>query len=145
MRAYAQKQNRPHQSVSSSLARPHKAAMRSTHREDLNHHLQRTFGNQAVRRMLQTDVKESTTEPHLQRQCSCGNRAIAGGECSECHKKKTFGLQTKLKVHEPGDSFEQEADLVAEQVLAAPAHSASGVAPPRIHCLENRPTGQMDV
>ena len=42
-----------------------------------------------------------------------------------------FGLiQAKLKVNEPGDSYEQEADRIAGQVLATPAqHTASSAAP----------------
>jgi hypothetical protein len=38
-------------------------------------------------------------------------------------------IQAKLKVNEPGDSYEQEADRLADQVLATPAHSGvSGAA-----------------
>ena len=42
-----------------------------------------------------------------------------------------FGLiQAKLKVNEPGDSYEQEADRISGQVLATPAqHTASSAAP----------------
>ena len=43
----------------------------------------------------------------LQRNCACGNHAIAG-EC-EAYTKKRLGLQAKLKVNMPGDIYEQEA------------------------------------
>ena len=68
----------------------------------------------------------------LQRKCACGNPSVAGGECEECKAKKGLGLQTKLTINEPGDSYEQEADRVAEQVMAAPLHSAVSAVPPRI-------------
>ncbi|HRJ53114.1 MAG TPA: DUF4157 domain-containing protein [Candidatus Thiothrix moscowensis] len=58
----------------------------------------------------------------LQRQCpSCGNHSMAGGECSECSKKKKWkGLQTKLTIGEPDDVYEREADRVADQVMRMP-------------------------
>lgn len=96
----------------------------------------------------QTPLRKPTAMPAagelLQRKCACGNHTMAGGECSECSKKKRLGLQAKLKVNEPGDIYEQEADRVAEQVLAAPAHHAVSGAPPRIQRYSGQPTGQMD-
>jgi hypothetical protein len=80
----------------------------------------------------------------LLRKCACGNHTIAGGECAECGKKKRFGLQTKLKVNEPGDIHEQEADRIADQVLGVPLYRAvSGVAPRLQHFLA-QPNGQTD-
>lgn len=67
----------------------------------------------------------------LQRKCTCGNHTIAGGECAECAKNKT-GLQRKLVIGRSNDPLEQEADRVAEQVMAAPSHSAVSSALPRI-------------
>ena len=48
----------------------------------------------------------------------------------EVERLLRFGLiQAKLKVNEPGDSYEQEADRIAGQVLAAPAQDGvSGAA-----------------
>lgn len=54
-------------------------------------------------------------------------------------------LQAKLAVNRPGDGFEQEADRVADQVMAAPAHHAVGKAPPRIQRFAGQPPGQADV
>ena len=55
----------------------------------------------------------------LQRKCACGGSSGLTGSCSECEKKKLVGqpLQTKLRINEPGDQYEQEADRVAEQVM----------------------------
>jgi outer membrane protein OmpA-like peptidoglycan-associated protein len=48
------------------------------------------------------------------------------------HSPATGAIQTKLAINKPGDEYEQEADRVADQVLAAPAHSTVSGASPRI-------------
>jgi hypothetical protein len=55
----------------------------------------------------------------IQRKCACGRSAGFTGECDTCKSKKLLGqpLQTKLRINEPGDQYEQEADRVAEQVM----------------------------
>jgi len=50
-------------------------------------------------------------------------------------------LQAKLTVNTPGDIYEQEADRVAEQVMATPAHQAVSGAPPHIQRLAGQPIG----
>ena len=82
---------------------------------------------------LQTKtVNFAQTNPGvLQRQCACGNHTAAGGECTECSTKKT-GLQRKLTIGASNDPLEREADRIADQVMAAPMHSAVRNAPPRI-------------
>ncbi len=80
----------------------------------------------------------------VQGKCDCGNHTMGGGECQECRKTKRFGLQTKLNVNEPGDIYEQEADRIADQVIAAPAHPGVSGAPPGIQRLAGQSTGQAD-
>lgn len=96
----------------------------------------------------QTQQKSQTATPVssgvLQRKCACGNHTIAGGECAECDKKKGLSLQTKLKVNEPGDIYEQEADRIAGQVMATPVHSAVSGVPSRAQRFAGQPTGQAD-
>ena len=55
----------------------------------------------------------------LQRKCACGGSIGLSGSCAECQQKKLLGkpLQTKLRINEPGDRYEEEADRVAEEVL----------------------------
>jgi uncharacterized protein DUF4157 len=48
----------------------------------------------------------------------------ADGERQERSKQRCRGLQAKLKVNEPGDGYEQEADQIADRVMTAPAHHA---------------------
>jgi hypothetical protein len=113
--------------------------------------LHRYLGNSYVQAMSATDGSGGLTAPSvplrpsqsgiLQRKCACGNPAT-GGECSECSKKQRLGLQTKLKINEPGDIYELEADRIADQVMATPAHPAVSGAPPRIQRFAGQPAGQ---
>lgn len=57
----------------------------------------------------------STGMPLLQRKCACG------GGCPRC--KEELGIQTKLKIGEPGDKYEQEADRIADEVMRMPEPS----------------------
>ncbi|MFZ0062724.1 MAG: DUF4157 domain-containing protein [Pyrinomonadaceae bacterium] len=77
----------------------------------------------------------------LQRKCAaCGNHTIAGGDCEDCKKKTSIGVQTKLTVGAAGDAYEQEADRVADQVLATPSRGAVRGAPLQIQ----RHSGESD-
>ncbi|HEY9695884.1 MAG TPA: DUF4157 domain-containing protein [Trichocoleus sp.] len=90
-----------------------------------------------IQRTVTQSQQTSTTSPLakggiLQRKCaSCGQHTIAGGECTDCAKKKR-SLQRKLAIGASNDPLEQEADRVADQVMAASAHSAINIAPSRI-------------
>lgn len=53
----------------------------------------------------------------LQRKASCA----CGGGCPACLSK--LPIQAKLSISEPGDIYEQEADRVADQVMAMPESS----------------------
>jgi len=68
----------------------------------------------------------------VQRKCACGGSSGLTGSCSGCEKKKLLGqpLQTKLRINEPGDAYEQEADRVAEQVMRMADASVNPEAPP---------------
>ncbi len=80
----------------------------------------------------------------LQRKCGCGSQ---GGKCA-CRKSdertKFRGLQTKIAVSEASDKFEQEADRVAEQVLAAPVHASVETTPLRIQRVASQTSGSRD-
>ena len=99
--------------------------------------LQRSAGNRAVTQVLEAEGGNRPPTGNV-------HHTMAGGECSECSKKKRLGLQTKLKVNEPGDIYEQEADRIADEVMATPAHHAVSGAPPRIQRFSGQSTGQMD-
>ena len=70
----------------------------------------------------------------LQRSCACGSAtAPLSRECPDCNRKKR--LQTRLAIGASNDPLEQEADRVADQVLAAPANATVRGAPMRIQRL----------
>jgi Domain of unknown function (DUF4157) len=56
----------------------------------------------------------STGSTVLQRQPSCA----CGGGCPRCQEQAL--LQTKLKISEPGDKYEQEAERIADKVMQMP-------------------------
>lgn len=73
----------------------------------------------------------STGMPLLQRQCSCG------GGCPRCKKSP---IQAKLKISEPGDKYEQEADRIADEVMRMPEPGLQrhGTKSPAEHLLLQR-------
>ena len=62
----------------------------------------------------------------LQRKCACGGTPGPTGECEECRRKRV-GLQPKLKINQPGDRYEQEADRVAEAVMSGAISSRPSI------------------
>lgn len=60
----------------------------------------------------------------LQRKCACGNHTVVGEECMACGRKKQ-ALQRKLTMGAHHDPLEQEADRIADQVLAMPTPAAN--------------------
>jgi Domain of unknown function (DUF4157) len=78
----------------------------------------------------------------LQRKCACGSAGGMSGNCKACNEKQRLGLQAKLMVNEPGDRYEQEADRIADQVMATPGYSAVSGAPLRIQRFSGQSHGQ---
>lgn len=67
----------------------------------------------------------------LRRKCACGSaKSSLSGECEGCRSKNR--LQARLRIGASNDPLEQEADRVADQVLAASASPAISGAAPRI-------------
>lgn len=114
MRTFAQKQNQPQKPVSSNLALSH-TTPGLHHRTDLILFLQRTTGNQAVQRMLQTHAEKP----------NAGTTALSprfGHDFSRIsiHSSPTGVIRGKLVINEPRDKYEQEANYVSEQVMRMP-------------------------
>ena len=91
----------------------------------------------------------NTSNLQVQRKCACGGVSKLGGQCSECEKKKLVGskvplIQPKLKIGQPNDKYEQEADRVAEQVVAMSPNTNITSTPPRIQRLTGQVTGGVD-
>jgi hypothetical protein len=78
--------------------------------------LQRTIGNQAVQRMLQTDAEEREagfigTVSALFGRDACPN---------PIHPPGARAIQASMAISQPEDIYEQEADRTAEQVMRTP-------------------------
>jgi hypothetical protein len=78
----------------------------------------------------------------LQRKCACGSHSMGGDDCAECAKKKSM-LQRKLTIGASNDPLEQEADRIADQVMAAPLNSKVNAIPPRIQRFSGQVSGGM--
>ncbi len=78
----------------------------------------------------------------IQRKSSCA----CGGGCPRCQEPSSHALQTKLAISTPGDTYEREADRIAEQVtsVAGPVaqRSCAACAAGESHCTkcESEPT-----
>ena len=72
-------------------------------------HLQKTIGNQAVQMLMRSNPSNNGTKSNI---------------------------QTKLKISQPGDVYEQEADRIAEQIMRMP--SKNQIASPILTNKEER-------
>lgn len=77
---------------------------------------------------LSTVVADSTP---LQRKPGCA----CGGGCPRCQEQAL--LQTKLKISEPGDAYEQEADRIADEIMQMPEPSMQRQIEPEEEVEEN--------
>ena len=94
---------------------------------------------------LAARTKPLSSSPHaglmLQRKCACGSpTASLTGECEECRSKKH--LQTKLAIGATNDPLEQEADRVADRVLAGAAARPLSGAHLGYPAFSGQPTGE---
>ncbi len=79
----------------------------------------------------------------LQRKCACGVPLVSSlsGKCEACKKNR---LQAKLTIGASNDPLEQEADRVADQVLAEPVNPLISGAVQHIQRFTEESTGQTD-
>ena len=90
-------------------------------------------------------AKSGTSEvgARLQRQCTSASTHGENDECESSHSHKP--LQAKLAIGASDDPLEQEADRVADQVLAAPRRGAADGAPPHIQRYAGHATAETAV
>jgi Domain of unknown function (DUF4157) len=139
MRTFAQKPKATQQAASAKSTISGRAHFGQSREVNSILHMQRTIGNQAVQRMLQTNAEElkagliGTPLPHFGRDLSR----------IPMHTPTAGTIQAKLAIHEPGDEYEQEADRVAERVMRMPEPQLQRACPggggcPR--CQANQPS-----
>lgn len=78
----------------------------------------------------------SSPDIAIQRKPSCP----CGGGCPRCRG----AIQPKLKINQPGDIYEQEADRVAEQVMATSGHPVASSAPSRVQRVSEYSNGEVN-
>ncbi|MDQ3775764.1 MAG: DUF4157 domain-containing protein [Pseudomonadota bacterium] len=116
MHTFAQKPKATQQTTSTKSTIPGRAQFGQSREVNSILHLQRTIGNQAVQRMLQTNAEElevglaSAASPRFAHDFSQ----------IPLHPKSPTNVQAKLTVGPPGDIYEKEADYVSEQVMRMP-------------------------
>ena len=133
MRTFAQKQKSTQQASSAKSSMPVRGHLGRGREVNSIFHLQRTTGNQAVQRMLQTHTEEL-------------NAGLTGAESPRfgqdfsripIYANGPRSIQTKLTVNTPGDIYEQEADRISEQVMRMEAPDIVRTVPPAILRLGN--------
>jgi len=102
-----------------------------SHKRQMN-----TNSHHTAEKLSSSSLSFSNNNVSIQRKPSCP----CGGGCPRCRGV----IQPKLMINQPGDIYEQEADRVAEQVLATKVHHVVSGAPPRIQRFSGQPNGQMD-
>ena len=113
MRTFAHKPKETKQTTSAKSTIAGRGRSGQCHEVNSYFHLQRTIGNQAVQRMLQTHEEELNAG-------SSGASTPRFGHvfCRiPMHSRAAGALQTKPAVNNPRDSYEQEADPAADQVM----------------------------
>src|SRR6266576_3005468 len=125
MRTFAQKENQPQKPVSSNLPGSRSTVPGLHHSADNILHLQRTIGNHAVQRILQTHAEE----PNVRSATTASPRFSHDFCRAPLHSPVGGAVQAKRAINEPGDEYEREADRAAERVMnmAAPPLAQHGV------------------
>ena len=136
-RLLSQKQNQPQKPVSSNRGRAHTTTLAPPHLEHPILQMQRTIGNQAMLRLLQTQAVEP--EAGLTGAAS----PLLGHNFSRVPLQPPAprAKQTNVEISRPEDECEQEADRISEQVMATTTHHAVRGAPLHIQRLAAQPTG----
>ena len=92
---------------------------------------------QIQRKKNHSKTKKSPVDRILFLQRTAGNQAVQ-------RLIKSGALQAKLRIGQPGDTYEQEADRVAEQVMQIPEPQAVSSGTPYIHSVQRASPGCED-
>src|SRR3989304_548745 len=121
MRAFMQRPNATRQTASAKSTKLGRADVGQGGEMNSILHLQRTIGNQAVKGLIggnTLDVEGDSTTTEIARFGHDFSRIPVNAEVP-------VKTQTNLTVNTPGDEYEREADRIADQVRATPAHHAA--------------------
>jgi peptidoglycan hydrolase-like protein with peptidoglycan-binding domain len=116
LRTLAQEPKATQQTEPARSANPNLALFGQSRNTHPIPHLQRTIGGQAAQPLLQAKTGNCGISPASNASPEFGHKA---GRISACDSSQS-DIQTKLEVNAPGDTYEQEADSVANQVMSMP-------------------------
>jgi len=116
MQTFAQKPKATQQTTSAKSTIADRGHFRQSPELRSIFHTQRTIENQAMQRMSQTNAEE------LEAELTGTATRRFGHDFSRIstHASAAKAIQTKLVINRPGDSYEQEADRVSEQITRSP-------------------------
>ncbi|GEM_PF-1309474 len=117
MRTFAQKQNQPQKLASSSLVKAKMTTPEQDQSKEPFLHLPRaTSGNRGGQRMLQTTAEERKAG------LNAPASPLVGHDFSRIpiHSPPGGVIQTKPLINKPSDTYEQEADRVADKIINIP-------------------------
>lgn len=128
MRTFAQKQNQPQQKSSTNLTRSNTLPTAANHQAQPIPNLRWTFGNQAVQQLMRGKPNgpevgpDAEVRPINEVRSETPTTTPFADDVNRIpeHAPAPITIQPKLTVNTPGDSYEQEADHVAEQVMRMP-------------------------
>ncbi len=140
MRTFAQKPKGTQQTKPAKPKISSRAKLGQSGEVGLGLHLQRTIGNQAVQPLL--DVNNARVDEDATTASS--PRFVHDFSRISVYAQGPVRRQATLTVNTPGNVYEQEADRIAEQVMATPAHTAVRGAPPRIQRFSGQSSGQIN-
>jgi uncharacterized protein DUF4157 len=124
MRESVRKQNQTQKGNSTNLTRSGNMTPKPSKVAHPILQLQRTVGNQAALRMLQSQEQVTLlAEPQLQRTCACGGASHSGGECMGCKEKKQ-----KLQRKSVDSGVPQAVPQIVHDVLRSSGQPLSEVA-----------------
>lgn len=140
MYIFAQKPKAGQQATSAKTTLPAQAQFGQSHEMNSILYLQRTIGNQAVKRVLETTTGDLEGD-------SATKLARFGHDFDRTPPNSAMPLkiQAKMSTSTPGDVCEQEADRIADQVMATPASTEVSGASPHIHRFSGQSNGHMYV
>src|SRR5512145_2124057 len=116
MRTFAQQPKTTQQTASAKSTIPGRAHFGQSRVVSSILQLQPTIGNHAVQRMLQADAQE----PEAGMTGTATSRFGHDFSRIPIHASAANVIRTKLAINRPGDSYEQEADRVSEQITRTP-------------------------
>lgn len=116
MRIFAKKPKAAQQATSTKSTLSGRTHFGQSREVGLILHLQRTFGDQAVQRMLQDNAEELNAALAT----TASTRLAHDFSQVPIHSEARAKIQPKLTINTPQDIYEQEADRVADQVMRMP-------------------------